>query len=380
MGIVELQAYYRKPFGAGWALVGDAAHYKHPLSAQGIFDAFRDSELLAAALDEGLSGRRPHDEALGDYETARYRATKAVHDSTQVRAAMGPPQPEEIQLLNMLQGNQEAIDQFFGIDAGTVRAEDFFAPDNLAKISQQAIQSRVGRPARDKWDDYWRNLSGTVDKVLWDCPPEEYTGRLIALYEADLDRGMPIIDLACGNGRKAHFLATRFARAVGCDVSAEAIRGAKELYRAPNLEFHVLDATKPAQARQLHDRIGDAIVHVSAMFHSLHGDANRAAAAETVSILCGKTGRAIIEELGPRAAEVFAEIRSRPGPPSPKVIEFMQHGIVPAELGEDTMLELLGPHGFRVLRRGYLKQPTTDQNPDGTPLVMPLDHWLFVRV
>jgi flavin-dependent dehydrogenase/SAM-dependent methyltransferase len=379
MGVVEVPAWYKKPFGPGWALAGDAAHYRHPLSAQGISDGFRDSELLANAIDEAFSGRRPAGEAFGAYETARYQATKAVHDSTQVRAAMGPPAPEEIQLLNMLRGNQPAIDRFFGLDAGTVRAEDFFAPQNMQEISTRAIESRVTRPARDKWDDYWRNLSGTVDKVLWDCPPEEYTGRLIAEYPNDLDRNLPIIDLACGNGRKAHYLAKHFKRAIGCDVSAEAIRGAKELYQSGNLEFEVLDATSAADARKLHARIGDANVHVSAMFHSLHGDANRAAAAETVSILCGKTGRAIIEELGPRAAEVFAEIRSRPGPPSHKVIEFLQHGIVPAELGEETMPNLLGPHGFKVLRRGYLRQPTNDLNPDGTPMTMPLDHWLFVR-
>jgi SAM-dependent methyltransferase len=379
MGIVEQPAFYRRPYGPGWALAGDAGHYLHPLTAQGIYDAFTDAELLSTALDEGFSGRRPLEEAMASYESERNRSTKAVHESTQMRATLDPPPREVMQLFNLLHGNQEATDQFLGIDAGTVKAEEFFAPDNMKRIQERAISSRVTRPARDKWDDYWRNNAATVGDVLWDCPPEEYTGRLIALYPEDLDRNLPIIDIACGNGRKAHFLAKHFVKAVGCDVSAEAIKGAKALYQAPNLEFYVLDATRPDLAEELHAKIGDANVHVSAMFHSLHGDANRVAAAKTVAVLCGKKGRAIIEELGPAAEKVFAEIKSRGGPPSPKVIEFMQHGIVPADLGEDTLPNLLSPHGFRVLRRGCLKQPTTDTNPDGTPLQMPLDHWLFVR-
>ena len=42
--------YYRKPYGQGWALVGDAGYHRDPVLAQGISDALRDSGLLAEAL------------------------------------------------------------------------------------------------------------------------------------------------------------------------------------------------------------------------------------------------------------------------------------------------------------------------------------------
>ena len=48
--------YFRKPYGPGWALVGDAGYNKDFITAQGIIDAFRDAELCATALDESLSG------------------------------------------------------------------------------------------------------------------------------------------------------------------------------------------------------------------------------------------------------------------------------------------------------------------------------------
>ncbi len=51
--------YFRKPFGPGWALVGDAGYNKDFITAQGIQDAFRDAELCATALDADVL-RCPH--------------------------------------------------------------------------------------------------------------------------------------------------------------------------------------------------------------------------------------------------------------------------------------------------------------------------------
>ncbi len=42
--------YFRRPYGPGWALVGDAGYNKDFITAQGILDAFRDAELCATAL------------------------------------------------------------------------------------------------------------------------------------------------------------------------------------------------------------------------------------------------------------------------------------------------------------------------------------------
>src|SRR5438876_9304234 len=66
-GSGEMPNYYRKPSGPGWALVGDAGYLKDPISAYGISDAFRDAELLTAALDDGFTGRQP----LSYYRNAR---------------------------------------------------------------------------------------------------------------------------------------------------------------------------------------------------------------------------------------------------------------------------------------------------------------------
>ncbi len=65
------RGFHRQSWGPGWALVGDAAHFKDPISAHGLTDAMRDAELLARAVDDALRGRVRYDTALGRYQAAR---------------------------------------------------------------------------------------------------------------------------------------------------------------------------------------------------------------------------------------------------------------------------------------------------------------------
>jgi menaquinone-9 beta-reductase len=70
-GFPGLRGWLRRPWGPGWALVGDAGYFKDPTTAHGITDALRDAQLLATALDETLGGRAAPAEALGHYEQVR---------------------------------------------------------------------------------------------------------------------------------------------------------------------------------------------------------------------------------------------------------------------------------------------------------------------
>ncbi|HWC47639.1 MAG TPA: FAD-dependent monooxygenase, partial [Solirubrobacterales bacterium] len=48
-----LRGFFRQPNGPGWALVGDASHFKNPSTAQGISDAIEQSLHVAAELLDG---------------------------------------------------------------------------------------------------------------------------------------------------------------------------------------------------------------------------------------------------------------------------------------------------------------------------------------
>jgi flavin-dependent dehydrogenase len=131
MGSGELPNFYRKPYGPGWALVGDAGYHKDPYLAQGITDAFRDAELLSEAIDAGLSGRRRLAEALGDYERLRNEKSLPSYELNYQFASLTPPSPEMQQLLSALRGNQAETNRFFGALAGTVPIPEFFAPVHI---------------------------------------------------------------------------------------------------------------------------------------------------------------------------------------------------------------------------------------------------------
>jgi len=142
-GTADMQNYFRKPFGEGWALVGDAGYHKDPVTGQGITDAFRDAELLAEAIDAGFSARQPLDQALAAYEARRNQAAMGIYHLTLQQVTYEPPPPEMLQLMTAVAfGPQEEKNRFVGLLAGTTPIAEYMAPDNL-----QRIIAGAGQPA-----------------------------------------------------------------------------------------------------------------------------------------------------------------------------------------------------------------------------------------
>jgi flavin-dependent dehydrogenase len=133
-----VENFCRKPYGSGWALVGDAGLTMDPITAAGITDALRDAELLASAVDDGLSGRRDMIAALAEFEQRRNECSLPVYSFATQMAQLAPPPPEVQQLLGALQHNQADTDQYFGVFAQTVPVTRFFDPANLARIVTKA--------------------------------------------------------------------------------------------------------------------------------------------------------------------------------------------------------------------------------------------------
>jgi flavin-dependent dehydrogenase len=138
-----IPSHVRKPYGPGWALVGDAGYQKDPCTASGITDAFGSAEWLAEAIDAGLSGRQPMEEALAAYEQTRNNAELPYFDLTTQLAALEPPPLEVQQLLEALRDNPEQRSRFFGMLAHTVPVTEFFSPENMQAIFGRAKHATV---------------------------------------------------------------------------------------------------------------------------------------------------------------------------------------------------------------------------------------------
>jgi 2-polyprenyl-6-methoxyphenol hydroxylase-like FAD-dependent oxidoreductase len=134
IGTADLDGFFRTASGPGWALLGDAGYHKDPITAQGMTDALLHAELLAAAILEGLAGRRPLAAALTDFGRRRDALAAPMYALTNDLARLAPPSPEMADLVVALQGNKAETSRFLGVISGTVPVADYFAPDNLNRI------------------------------------------------------------------------------------------------------------------------------------------------------------------------------------------------------------------------------------------------------
>jgi flavin-dependent dehydrogenase len=136
-----IPGFFRKPYGEGWALVGDAGYKKDPCTAAGITDAFRDAEFLAEAIDDRFVGRRSSEQAMAEYELRRNAIAMPIYEFTCQSAKFEPATLEMKQLLTALRSNQIETDRFFGLIAQTTSIPEFLSPDNLARIIAGIPQS-----------------------------------------------------------------------------------------------------------------------------------------------------------------------------------------------------------------------------------------------
>lgn len=126
-------SFIRQSSGPGWALVGDAACHKDPVTAQGMHDALRDADLMAAAIHAGLDGDL--DAALAAYQARRDEISRPMYEHTSNLADLESPPPAEVmELVTALEDQPNHIARFFGVMAGSVTVPEFFSGPSVAEI------------------------------------------------------------------------------------------------------------------------------------------------------------------------------------------------------------------------------------------------------
>lgn len=82
VGVRPIENGYREAFGDGWALVGDAVHYKDPSDGQGIYDALLEAKLLAESILAWKKKGTPWATAGATYQAQMIAATHPVFEQT----------------------------------------------------------------------------------------------------------------------------------------------------------------------------------------------------------------------------------------------------------------------------------------------------------
>ena len=80
---------------------------------------------------------------MTSWHKARDNGAMPIYEFTCQLATLEPPPPEMQLLLGSVHGNQEAMDGFVSVVAGTVSPVEYFSSDNIGRIMRSAAQPAV---------------------------------------------------------------------------------------------------------------------------------------------------------------------------------------------------------------------------------------------
>ncbi|MFB8246258.1 NAD(P)/FAD-dependent oxidoreductase [Streptomyces sp. NPDC055952] len=133
-GTGHQENYFRKAYGPGWVLVGDAVNHKDSITARGITEAFVQAQSLT-----GLIGDRLHEDAALGTALRRYEHELGNEALNHYQGALNVAElkPEgRTEMLRKLVGHQEHIDRYFSTLSGAISIDDFYNDELLTLLDQ----------------------------------------------------------------------------------------------------------------------------------------------------------------------------------------------------------------------------------------------------
>jgi 2-polyprenyl-6-methoxyphenol hydroxylase-like FAD-dependent oxidoreductase len=135
----DLPNRFVRPYGPGWALVGDAGLVMDPITGQGIGHALRDADLLADAIASALMGEQSAAKALRAYQKQRDQQSRDMYNFTVQLAALPPPSAAERMLFAAIAERPDQSARFFAGLTGVEPISEFYEP------------AQHDRPGRHPW-------------------------------------------------------------------------------------------------------------------------------------------------------------------------------------------------------------------------------------
>ncbi|MDQ6798106.1 MAG: FAD-dependent monooxygenase [Actinomycetota bacterium] len=168
-GISSFSGFFRESAGPGWVLVGDAGHFKDPAPGQGISDAFRQGEMLAAAIADAGGMTEAIDEATARWWRWRDRDAAGMHWFAHDLGAAGPIPIVFSGIVRGLADEPDGLRRAVDVFNHRVAPKELLTPRRLAVSAAQAIASRrhppgvvlaevrelVGREVQRRWHNHY---------------------------------------------------------------------------------------------------------------------------------------------------------------------------------------------------------------------------------
>jgi 2-polyprenyl-6-methoxyphenol hydroxylase-like FAD-dependent oxidoreductase len=146
LGMLKFECFLRESAGRGWALVGDAGHFKDPAPGQGISDAFRQSQALAAVIGGAIGGAEATlDRDLAAWARWRDRDANEHYWLAADFGAAGAAPSVQVEILRRMQRRGQ-LDQLGDVLLHRAMPSKVFTPGKLLG----ATASMMIRPGTDR--------------------------------------------------------------------------------------------------------------------------------------------------------------------------------------------------------------------------------------
>ncbi len=132
-------SYFRRSSGPGWALPGDAGHFKDPITAQGIRDALRFGRLLGESAGPVLDDPNALDRALQEWEGQRDLECLETYQWTNRVARAEAMNPIEAELYRQAASDPEVGRAMADVFSRSVRPGELLTARLLARLTGRAM-------------------------------------------------------------------------------------------------------------------------------------------------------------------------------------------------------------------------------------------------
>lgn len=158
-------SYFRHSQGPGWALAGDAGHFKDPVTAQGIRDALRFGRLLGEAVAPRLDEPDKLDRALARWEFDRDAQCLAMYQWANSLGRDDAVSPIEFAAYRWFAARPDGFTQIADVFNRIASPQQVFSPVNVARWTAAAARD-PGVDNRQLWRTLRRDVRREVDRMV----------------------------------------------------------------------------------------------------------------------------------------------------------------------------------------------------------------------
>lgn len=140
-----IESWFRRSSGPGWALAGDAGHFKDPVTAQGIRDALRYGRELGEVVAPVVRDAVALDAAVAAWERRRERECIEVYQWTDRLARGDAMTPLEAELYRQASRDPRLVRAWLDVFSRTRRPGSFLSPALVARLVAGALVHGAAR-------------------------------------------------------------------------------------------------------------------------------------------------------------------------------------------------------------------------------------------